>query len=66
MFLLEIFKALFLKLVEFKANKPKKVIVDGEEMEKLSHHKPRGLRWSSVKASGKKGTEQGHRCREEL
>lgn len=30
------------------------LIVDGVEREKTPHHKPRGLRWSSVKATDKK------------
>lgn len=42
------------KPLEFKAIKPEKVIVDVEEREKISHHKPRGLRWSGVKATEKK------------
>lgn len=50
----ERFGALSPKPVEFKAIKPKKVIVDGEEREKTSHYKPRGLRWSSIKATDKK------------
>lgn len=45
---------MFPKLVEFKAVKPEKVIVDGEEMEKTSYYKPRCLRWSGLKATEKK------------
>lgn len=54
MFLWERFRALFPKLVEFKAIKPKKVIVDGEQRENTSHYRPKGLRSSAVKATGKK------------
>lgn len=42
------------KPVEFEAVKPEKVIIDGEEREKTSHYKPKGLRWSDVKAMDKK------------
>lgn len=37
--------------VDFKALKHEKVITNGEEKEKISHCKPRGLRWSGVKSS---------------
>lgn len=45
---------LSLKPIEFKVVKLEKVIVDWEEREKTSHYNPRGLRWSSIKATAKK------------
>lgn len=42
------------KSVEFKAVRPEKIIIDGEEREKMSHYAPKVLRWSRVKATGKK------------
>lgn len=41
-------------IVEVKAIKPKKVIANRVEREKTSNYKPRGLRWSGVKATDKK------------
>lgn len=41
------------KSVELKAVKPKKVMVNGEEREKTSDYKPRGLRWSGMKGAEK-------------
>lgn len=52
MFLWERFSALSFKPDEFKAFKPKKVLIDGEENVKTSHYKHRGLRWSGVKPTG--------------
>lgn len=56
MFLWERFRALSTKLVKFKAVKPAKVIIDGEEREKTSHYKPGWLRWSDVKVVDNKKT----------
>lgn len=47
------------KPVKFKAFKPEKVMVVGVEREKTSHYKPRGLRWSGVKATDKKALSWG-------
>lgn len=41
------------KSVELKAARPKKVMVNGEEREKISHYNPRRLRCSGMKAAEK-------------
>lgn len=45
MILWERFRALSSVPLELKVVKPQKLIVDGVEKEKTSHHKPQGLRW---------------------
>lgn len=49
MFMWERFGALSPVLVEFKVVKPEKVVIDGVEKEKTSHHEPRGMGWSTMK-----------------
>lgn len=42
--------------MKFKAVKSEKLIINGEEKEKTSHYKPRGLRWFGLKAEENKKT----------
>lgn len=61
MFLRERFGALSPKLVEFKAAKPEKLIIDGVEKEKTCHYKPQGLRWFGGSPRRREDLEQGDR-----